>query len=51
MTINHIGPVSQVVSGMAQMGMIGENIRNQKTVYNSKFSTGAKSGSDVKSTP
>lgn len=49
-TINNIGPVSQVVSGMAHMNLMNENLRNQKPVYNTKF-TGAKSGSDVKSTP
>lgn len=50
-TLNQIGPNSQVVSGMANMNMMGDNMRNQKNVYNSKFNTGGKTGSEAKNTP
>lgn len=47
--------MSQVATGMANMSMMGggqgPELRNQKTVYNSKFAQGNKSGQDVKSTP
>ena len=33
------------------MGGQGPDMRNQKTVYNSKFTQGAKSGQDMKGTP
>ena len=37
---------------MANMNLMGgQDLRNQKTVYNSKFSQGGKSGQDAKSTP
>lgn len=37
-TINQIGPMSQVASGIANMNIIqGNEMRNQKSMYNSKF--------------
>ena len=55
-TINQIGPMTQmgqVASGMANMNLMGgaPELRNQKTVYNSKFTQGAKPGQDAKNTP
>ena len=54
---NQIGPISQmgqVTQNMANMSLINgggqPELRNQKNVYNSKFTQSNKSG-DVKSTP
>ena len=47
--------MSQVATGMANMSLMnsgpGPELRNQKTVYNSKFAQGSKTGQDVKNTP
>ena len=57
-TSNQIGPMSQmsqVATGMANMSLMnggpGPELRNQKTVYNSKFAQSSKTGQDVKNTP
>ena len=39
------------MANMSLMGGQGPDMRNQKTVYNSKFTQGAKSGQDMKGTP
>ena len=59
--MNNIGPVSQMgqmVSGMASMNLMsgapqGPDLRNQKTVYNTKFGSSqvSKGGNDIKNTP